>query len=849
MKLNAAMMCVAAALLSFPFPAYIPYWLFGLSVLAELVLAYKLSSVTTLLAGQALYLYGDGAEFGRAESTVDAAEQLEIDLEDYRRGDAAAPGGKSAIIGGGGGYYGGIAVGAAAAPAGAFAPAARGGGKAVESPFADAAAAPYGGGYVNGGAGGAPVPGGAVRAYNGGGGVPASALAGPGQRVYSYNYNGTAGALDPLPPPALKPVRTHSPTAAPHDAAAALSPPAAAPAPAPAPAQPAAPLDTRAITRRIERCKTLQELEDFVAAHGGAFNQIHVSLALLQLHKLAERRGNNNNGSGGDANANANGSGEDVARADGGAAAAPDQHQRPPPQHHYGGAGNGGGGYYDYHPASMPSALRQQPEPAEDFNSWRRAAAAAGPPPGAAAGAGAYDGRGGTPGTSPDLRIDVVEVPPGYGGGAGGYLPVTMPGAHQRDGASGNGFARASDGATYGGGYGRAYAASANGHGHGSGAAAYKNPLARSSSLGGYSAGGGPPSPSARSIISVISSRRRSRVMARVEALPQDPSKLFWFGKPGLLIHVFQYVFYCNAFLLTLASFAFWQKHASDWIYEGVGLVPTLLLMGGSILLAIHSALRVLPQFALIEPLGRHCPEEVLRRALKEGGLKPEEAAALAAQLGVELPAPKKGRLRRRLSWRGGANGDEDVTVRAGRVLRRLLSLSEHKAPASAVGASGGGAGGHGASADADEPLVAPRSASVGGGHGGGHHHHDAHHAAASTHHRRSLEEIKSASMADLLRLLPGAEGGAAAGAGAHGGASGPASLARASIAASLHGDDGADSQHGGGGGHGSGGGGHGGGGGANASSNVELAGEMLRALILKQARAGQPVTPRSGAD
>jgi hypothetical protein len=52
MKLNAATLCVCAALLSFPFPAYLPYWLFGLGVAGELVVAAKLSSVTTLLAAQ-----------------------------------------------------------------------------------------------------------------------------------------------------------------------------------------------------------------------------------------------------------------------------------------------------------------------------------------------------------------------------------------------------------------------------------------------------------------------------------------------------------------------------------------------------------------------------------------------------------------------------------------------------------------------------------------------------------------------------------------------------------------------------------------------------------------------------
>ncbi|KIZ07029.1 MLO-like protein 12 [Monoraphidium neglectum] len=52
MKLNAAMMCLAAALLSFPFPAYLPYWLFGLSVVTEFVLAGKLASISTLAAAQ-----------------------------------------------------------------------------------------------------------------------------------------------------------------------------------------------------------------------------------------------------------------------------------------------------------------------------------------------------------------------------------------------------------------------------------------------------------------------------------------------------------------------------------------------------------------------------------------------------------------------------------------------------------------------------------------------------------------------------------------------------------------------------------------------------------------------------
>jgi hypothetical protein len=130
-----------------------------------------------------------------------------------------------------------------------------------------------------------------------------------------------------------------------------------------------------------------------------------------------------------------------------------------------------------------------------------------------------------------------------------------------------------------------------------------------------------------------------------------------------------------------------------QWMYTGVGTLATALLMGGSVLLAVHSALRVLPQFALIGPIGRHCPEAVLRRALKEGGLQPEEAAALAARLGLPLPgsdhpgwaSPTRGQGSR--SWE-----QLERTARVRRTLQRLLALR----PAS------------GAFADSDDDAAAP---------------------------------------------------------------------------------------------------------------------------------------------
>jgi hypothetical protein len=308
-------------------------------------------------------------------------------------------------------------------------------------------------------------------------------------------------------------------------------------------------------------------------------------------------------------------------------------------------------------------------------------------------------------------------------------------------------------------------------------------------------------------------------------------------------------------------------------MYTGVGILPTLLLMGGSVLLAVHSALRVLPQFALIEPVGRHCPEAVLRRALKEGGLQPEEAAALAAQLGVELP-PEKATPRRRLSWRPPSIAGSERSAPAGppdsaarRVLRRLLSIKPTRG-ASIAGSEAGDAGTASEESSDDEREAPGSAAGPSSGRAGS---------------RRSLEGLKSASMADLLRLLsnsgvpPGSTGApgassaaattpsAAAATAAAGGLlssgtprSGRSSLpgCGASDGGTLESFDGqmrrpksasnlaAMLQHTPGGGHG-GGGGHGHGA-SEPSSNVELAGEMLRALLLKQARAGQPITPHA---
>jgi hypothetical protein len=58
LHLRTIMFFIAAAILTCPYPSYVPYWLVGISVLMELVLAGKLRSTAALLAkqvGESLY--------------------------------------------------------------------------------------------------------------------------------------------------------------------------------------------------------------------------------------------------------------------------------------------------------------------------------------------------------------------------------------------------------------------------------------------------------------------------------------------------------------------------------------------------------------------------------------------------------------------------------------------------------------------------------------------------------------------------------------------------------------------------------------------------------------------------
>jgi hypothetical protein len=279
---------------------------------------------------------------------------------------------------------------------------------------------------------------------------------------------------------------------------------AAAAAPAPLPG----PLEPRAITRRIERCTDLQELEEFVAAHGATFNQvrraapgcsgppewrlvgggalgtvsarraqriplrlphahyrarpqIHVSLALLQLHRIAER--------------------EKSAAAVKSPSPAPPAPRAPAPQQ----------------PGRPAAGAGEAADELEDYGEWRRSQP---PSPRGAA-------------HTTQLEWDQMQVE--------ADAQFQRQQEQQRGGRAAT---REPSGA--------GYSAPLRGGGGGGGGAMRANPLYRASSLQSSLP---PVSPSARSSSAM---RRHIKVLRRVAGLPSDASKLLWFGKPKILLYV-----------------------------------------------------------------------------------------------------------------------------------------------------------------------------------------------------------------------------------------------------------------------------------------------------------------------
>ncbi|GAB4813555.1 hypothetical protein N2152v2_000601 [Parachlorella kessleri] len=115
-----------------------------------------------------------------------------------------------------------------------------------------------------------------------------------------------------------------------------------------------------------------------------------------------------------------------------------------------------------------------------------------------------------------------------------------------------------------------------------------------------------------------------------------DSASLFWFGRPRVMLYVIQVIYFENSLALAAFLFSLWQGVDFDW---GRGrksqwyiIVPLLIL---DLALLVFSALFVLPVYAISTAAGSHCPESVIKHALKNPRLAP--CASLPEEAGLRL--------------------------------------------------------------------------------------------------------------------------------------------------------------------------------------------------------------------
>lgn len=94
-------------------------------------------------------------------------------------------------------------------------------------------------------------------------------------------------------------------------------------------------------------------------------------------------------------------------------------------------------------------------------------------------------------------------------------------------------------------------------------------------------------------------------------------------------------MFFENSFSLALIVFAFWQGLEQQWLFSDSPPWAMGLLIVLDLALLVHSALFILPIYALVQPLGSLRPEEVLRKARKMDSRKERAAPQVNTEIFV----------------------------------------------------------------------------------------------------------------------------------------------------------------------------------------------------------------------
>lgn len=109
----------------------------------------------------------------------------------------------------------------------------------------------------------------------------------------------------------------------------------------------------------------------------------------------------------------------------------------------------------------------------------------------------------------------------------------------------------------------------------------------------------------------------------------KDAATLFWFGKPKLVMHLVQFVYFENSLSIATVIFSAWQSLGFDYINGGGGWALLGPVLGVNVFVVLFLSIAALPIYALTTAAGSHTAATVIKLALKQNAIDLQTAEAL----------------------------------------------------------------------------------------------------------------------------------------------------------------------------------------------------------------------------
>eukprot|EP01024_Parvocaulis_polyphysoides_P061896 TRINITY_DN692_c0_g1_i4.p1 TRINITY_DN692_c0_g1~~TRINITY_DN692_c0_g1_i4.p1 ORF type:complete len:599 (+),score=72.04 TRINITY_DN692_c0_g1_i4:115-1911(+) len=109
------------------------------------------------------------------------------------------------------------------------------------------------------------------------------------------------------------------------------------------------------------------------------------------------------------------------------------------------------------------------------------------------------------------------------------------------------------------------------------------------------------------------SKSRVAEYMAQTELL-SDSTSLFWFGKPKIMLFLFQYIYFVSGLVTSLLILDEWRGQRINHL---TGHAMYIVMIIVNVIMMVHAALFIIPSYAITVAAGAYGPENILRKALK----------------------------------------------------------------------------------------------------------------------------------------------------------------------------------------------------------------------------------------